>query len=292
MDEETIHRLKKNYKKLLDQQLIEMFSHGKEAYEETAWYLIVKEAMSRNLQLPFIAEGFKETKESKSPKLIKIPTLKTVVLLPIIYVFGSFAIPGVIGFTIGFWDFANNIPLDKAKLSGITEFCELVFFLFLTVFLVKRYNQYFFSGSWKINIYSNLETGLKWSIPFIIIIGHGVSNLEIRSEWLKIYLMEYDLSKEDITTITAISISAGFLVASFLEELIFRGLIQQYIKKFVNPGISVLITAGIFTLVHFGKFFFFPFSFGEVGFWFIAGILTGFAFNMSNSCISQMLSEN
>ena len=279
MDEETILKLKENYKKLFDQQLIEMFSYGKEAYEETAWYLIVKEAMSRNLQLPFIAEGFKETKESKSP------TLKTVVLMPIIYLFGSFAI----GYTIGFWNFANYILLNKAKSSGIIDCCLLVFYLFLIVFLVKRYSGYFFSGSWKINTYSNLETGLKWSIPFIFIIGHGVSTPEIRSEWLKFYLMENNLSKEDITAITAILISAVLLVASFLEELIFRGLIQQYIKKFVTPGVSVLITAGIFTLAHFGNFFFIPFSLGDVGLWFIGGIFTGFAFNMSNSCISSFI---
>lgn len=37
MDEETILKLKENYKKLFDQQLIEMFSYGKEAYEETAY---------------------------------------------------------------------------------------------------------------------------------------------------------------------------------------------------------------------------------------------------------------
>jgi len=39
LDEETILRLKENYKKLFDQQLIKMLSFGREAYEEAAWDL-------------------------------------------------------------------------------------------------------------------------------------------------------------------------------------------------------------------------------------------------------------
>ena len=154
---------------------------------------------------------------------------------------------------------------------------------------MKRYSGYLFPGSWKINFYSNLKTGFKWSSPVIILTGIGVLNPEIRAEWLKYYLIINDFSQENITTITAILISAGFLVASFLEELIFRGMLQQYIKKFIKPNISVLITAGIFTLSHFGNFFSIPFSLGAVGSWFIGGILTGLAFNNANSCISSFI---
>lgn len=224
-------------------------------------------------------------------KTAKTPSLKTVVLTPLIYLFGSLAFGGVMGFTIWFWSVALGIPLEKVISSGINQCIELVFLLFITVFLVKRYSGYFFSGSWKINLYSNLKTGLKWSIPFIILTGIFVLIPEIRAELLENYLLENNLSVENITIITAILISAGVLVASFLEELIFRGMIQQYIKKFVSPRISVLITAGIFTLAHFGYFFFIPVSFGDVGSWFIGGIFTGFAFNKANSCISSFITH-
>jgi len=222
-------------------------------------------------------------------KTTKTLSLKAVVLTPLIYLFGSLAIGGVTGFTIVFWSVALGIPLEKVIPSGIIQCAEILFCLFITVFLLKRYSGYLFAGSWKINFYSNLKTGLKWSIPFIILTGIGVLFPEPRAEWLKQYLLENNLSKENITIIAVILISALILVASFLEELIFRGMIQQYIKKYVNPRISVLITAVIFTLAHFGNFFFIPVSLVDVGSWFIAGIFTGFAFNKANSCISSFI---
>ena len=130
---------------------------------------------------------------------------------------------------------------------------------------------------------------MKWSIPFIIFIGLVTLAPEGRDVMLKRYLLENKLSLENITIISVILTSAGILIASFLEELIFRGMIQQHIKKFVTPRLSVFITAGIFAIAHFGQFFIIPVSLGSVVTWFVAGIFTGFAFNRYNSCISSFI---
>jgi membrane protease YdiL (CAAX protease family) len=204
---------------------------------------------------------------------------------------GSTAIVFLYVFTVGFYSGAFGISLEKLEslLTAIGHFVSFVFVLIMTIFLVKRYSGYLFSGSWKINFYSHLKTGLKWSIPFIFLTGIVVLVPDTRAEWTKIYLLEISLSQENITIGNIIMFSAAMLVATFLEELIFRGMIQQYIKKLVTPRISVLITAGIFTLAHFGEFFINPVSLGKIVFWFLTGIFTGFAFNKANSCISSFI---
>jgi membrane protease YdiL (CAAX protease family) len=134
-----------------------------------------------------------------------------------------------------------------------------------------------------------LWVGLKWSILFIVLVGDGVRDPVIRTNWLNSYLLANEIPLENITLKIVILISASLLVGSFLEELIFRGMIQQHIKQSVTPRISVLITAGIFTIVHFGNFFFIPWSLRAVLLWFLLGIFTGFAFNKYNSCISSFI---
>jgi len=224
-------------------------------------------------------------------KPTKTPSLKAVILTLLTYLLGSLAIVVVILFNVGVHGVAFGISIEKLEsfVGAITHITSFFFFLIMTIFLVKRYSGYLFSGSWKINLYSHLKTGLMWSIPFIILTGIIVLIPEARAESLNFYLLENNLSWENITIMIVILISAETLIVSFLEELIFRGMIQQYISKFVTPVISILITAGIFTLAHFGKFFFLPVSLGNVGYWFIAGIFTGFAFNKTKSCISSFI---
>ena len=71
MEKEILSKLKEKYKELPDEQIIEMLSSGKDAYEEGVWDLIVAEAMGRNLKIPFITDEFEETKEAKKPELVK-----------------------------------------------------------------------------------------------------------------------------------------------------------------------------------------------------------------------------
>lgn len=139
------------------------------------------------------------------------------------------------------------------------------------------------------NLYSELKTGLKWSIPYIA--GGIISalNPQYRDVWLKYYLLFNSLSLEKITVEIVILISAVVLIGTFLEELMFRGMIQQYIKKFTTPRISVLITAGIFAIAHCGHFFSLSVSLDDVVALFVLGILTGFAFNKYNFRISSFI---
>ena len=218
-------------------------------------------------------------------KEVEVPSRRTVVITPLIYLLGG----GAIGFTIACWSFATNIPIEKFISSGILWCLELLFFLIFVGFLMKRYRSFFFSDSWKTNLNNQIKVGLKWSIPFIIIVVLASLMEESRVISLENYIETNRLTEKDITMITVVMISLATLVASFLEELIFRGMIQRHIKKFVSPSLSVLISAGIFTVAHVDKFFVAPVSYIALGMLFITGIFTGFAFNKADSCISSFI---
>lgn len=221
----------------------------------------------------------------------KSPSPKAIVLTTLIGLFGPSAIAFVLAVIVGFIGFAIGIPREKIFSFAIVmaAVVSVLIYLLMSIFLLKRYDGYFFSGSWKTNLYSRIKTGLKWSIPYIVVIGLATLVPEGRNLMLKSYLLMNKLSLENITIEIVILISAAILISTFLEELIFRGMIQQHIKKFTTPRKSVLITAGIFAIAHFGQFFIIPVSFRDVVSWFIAGIFTGFAFNKYNSCISSFI---
>jgi len=219
------------------------------------------------------------------------PSLKAVVLTTLVYLFGSFILTIVLGFMIGFIGYA--IGTAEESLISFAQFlnagASLLFSLIFSIFLVNSYCGYFFPVPWKTKLYNQLKTGLEWSIPYIVIIGILALDPNSRAEWLKYYLLTHGLSLENVTIPIVILISSDILVVSFLEELIFRGMIQQYIMKSMTPVTSILITAGIFTIAHFGYFFFIPVSFSDIVSWFVVGIFTGFAFNKYNSCISSFI---
>lgn len=218
------------------------------------------------------------------------PSLKTVILMPLIYLFGMFPIDFVAGFFMALIGMPVGTP---EKLAGgfliVMALLGIFFCLMITWLLMKRYSTYFFTDAWKVNFYSHLAVGLKWSIPVIVFTGfivYGSFNTDFRLSMIKAYLATNRVPLENISGTLLILLSVSVLVQTFLEELIFRGMIQQHIKKFVSPRKSVLITAVIFTLSH---FFSYPIIFFNVGLWFVAGILTGFAFDKFNSCISSFI---
>ena len=217
------------------------------------------------------------------------PSLKAVVFAPIIYLFGTFALSFVIGFSIAYWSTITGISEEKFLSSEIVDFGLLIFCLFMIVFLVKRFGEHLFLGYWKNNFYSQIKTGLKWSIPYIILCSFLLISPVSREGLLEAYLYENNLLLENITILNTTLISTTTLVGTFLEELIFRGMIQRYINNFVNPRISVLIASFIFTIAHIGNFLLFYTSIVNIASVFMIGIFTGFAFNKANSCISAFI---
>lgn len=219
------------------------------------------------------------------------PSRKALVLAPLTYLACPWIIPFVLGWAIGFYGALIGLPTEtiRAFVVTIARIASPLALLLMTIFLVNRYKGHLLGSRWKSNLSSRLWVGLKWSIPYILFGSISVFIPEHRAEHLRSYFLQEELSSQSITPIVVALTSANTLTATFLEEVIFRGMLQQHIKKFISPRRSVLITASIFTLAHFAKFLTNPFSFGDIVAWFLVGIFAGFAFNKHNSCISAFI---
>lgn len=67
------------------------------------------------------------------------------------------------------------------------------------------------------------------------------------------------------------------------EELVFRGILQNTLQKYMNPHLSVFISAGVFSFIHFQFFGFFPR-------WYL-GILLGYIYLFSGNILISMLAH-
>lgn len=84
-------------------------------------------------------------------KATKTPSLNAVILIFLIYMFGTFTILLVVGFIIRAVGSVIGTPKEAMKSLGVTvgHVLEFFFYLVMTVLLVRNYTEYFFPGSWK-----------------------------------------------------------------------------------------------------------------------------------------------
>ena len=94
------------------------------------------------------------------------------------------------------------------------------------------------------------------------------------------------ISFENLTVLKLAVFSIWILLAAVLEELVFRGIFQQKLQKVINPNLSVFIASGLFTLSH---CFYFHAKTSNIVNWYLIGLLSGFAFKKSFSCISSFI---
>ncbi|MFC1840339.1 lysostaphin resistance A-like protein [Thermodesulfobacteriota bacterium] len=218
-------------------------------------------------------------------------TLKIVALTYLAYIFGNIIISFLAGIYVGFFGSAIGASFEKVKIlaTSVSTFTQLFFCLILTLYLLIKYNIIFFSDSWKLNLSRNIKIGIKWSIPYIVLFFFTFLIPESRINHKNFYFSLIERSSENITVTIIILTSLMLLVASFLEELIFRGIVQKYLNQHITPGKSVLITASIFMLSHAVLLLRSLIDFKGFVMIFILGLFTGYAYNRSNSCISSFI---
>ena len=71
------------------------------------------------------------------------------------------------------------------------------------------------------------------------------------------------------------------LIPAIGEEMTFRGVLQQSLTRKMNPHIAIILSAAIFSFIHFQFYGFLPRMF--------LGILLGYMFYITNSLWSSML---
>jgi membrane protease YdiL (CAAX protease family) len=131
-----------------------------------------------------------------------------------------------------------------------------------------------------------LLIGMKWSMPIVVIHIIFLSIPSLRHNLTEEYFSMKILTVKGISNFRFIIFSIWLILGALFEELIFRGIFLQKLQKFINNALCVIITAGLFGLSH---FIFSPIKIGYIASIFIVGLLSGFAFTSTGSCISAIV---
>jgi membrane protease YdiL (CAAX protease family) len=174
----------------------------------------------------------------------------------------------------------------RANLSESIIIAQICVTAVLTYHLVKKYSDYLFSSKWKASYIQYLLIGMKWSMPIVVIHIIFLSIPSLRHNLTEEYFSMKILTVKGISNFRFIIFSIWLILGALFEELIFRGIFLQKLQKFINNALCVIITAGLFGLSH---FIFSPIKIGYIASIFIVGLLSGFAFTSTGSCISAIV---
>lgn len=195
-------------------------------------------------------------------------------------------IPLTIGITYGLVFIGYTADNLKTNLSEIIMMAQIGITSILTFLLARRYLAYLLSERWKKNYLLYLTVGLRWSFPLLLLYAFSMLIPIIRRNLISGYLSTDIITVKDASNFTLILFSVWLVLGAIFEEFFFRGIIVQKLQEVTNSTISVLISAGLFALSH---FIFFPISIGNLSISFLVGVLSGFAYTSTGSCISAIL---
>ena len=179
-----------------------------------------------------------------------------------------------------------SLKIIRSNLSDSILIAQICTTTAMIYFFFKRYSDYLLSGGWRANFFNYLRVGLKWSIPLVIIHIISLSIPSLREKLVENYMSMKIISVKGITNFSLIIFSIGAILGAIFEEIFFRGIILQKLHGFLNKSLSVLIAAGLFTLSH---FVFSPIKIGDLTSGFFVGLLCGFAFTATGSCLSAIV---
>jgi RHS repeat-associated protein len=202
----------------------------------------------------------------------------------IVYLFGIFLI--VIGSKYIFVLAAVPKETFEPLLLNWLSFIQIFLMAIIIYFLVKNYSDYLLSPNWNHKLINYLMIGFRWSLPLVILHAIYLSIPSARINLIEDYTKMRIISFENLTMSKLALFSIWVSFGAILEELIFRGIFQQKLQKLINPNLSVFIVSVIFTLFH---CFHFNANTNSIVNWFLIGLLSGFAFKKSCSCISSFI---
>ena len=212
------------------------------------------------------------------------PSLKLSILIILVYLF---AIVPLVAGTIYVLVLAGYpLKIIKSNLSVSILIAQICLTITITYYLIKKYSAYLLSYEWRANFINYLCVGLKWSIPLIIIYIISFSIPSSREKLIEYYLSMKIITVKSISNLSLLIFSIWVLLSAICEEIIFRGIILQKLQRVLNSTLSVFITAGFFAFSH---FIFFHIEIGDLINAFIVGLVSGFAFTATRSCISAIV---
>jgi len=223
---------------------------------------------------------------SKPVKFVstKTPSIQLSIVIILIYLFAIMPlIAGIMYVSVLFEYPLKIIRLNLSESILIAQICLTTTMIY---YIVSRYSDYLFSHDWKANFIKYLRVGLKWSIPLLLFHVISLSIPTFREKLIQDYLTMKIITVRDISNFSFIIFSIWMILGAIFEELYFRGIILQKLQPTLNSYLSIFIAAGLFSLSH---FVFSPMRIGELTSVFIIGLLCGFAYTASGSCISAIV---
>ena len=224
-----------------------------------------------------------EPMEHLKPNTVINPSLRFSFFILLFYFFSTLLVAGGI-YILALAGFP--IKIIKANLSEYILTSQILITTSMIFFLIKKYNIYLFSENWKSNFLKYLSVGLKWSIPLLIILAISILIPTVRVRVIENFLSMKHISIENISNTSLLIFSVWVLSGAIFEEIIFRGIFLQKLLRIFNATQSVFLMAFLFALSHCVLN---SIGFGDLINAFIVGLLSGFAFLSTKSCISAIV---
>ena len=212
-----------------------------------------------------------------------IPSLALSVTIIGLYLFA--AIPIMVG--INYISILLSFPAEavRATTSKTIIIVQVILTLAIVLLLLRKYSCFLLSIDWQKKFYKYSKIGLKWSIPILVFHSFAVLVPFLREKMIAKYLSMNLITVKGISNFWLIIFFIWLAAGAIFEELFFRGILLQKLQVFFSNNKCVLIAAILFSLSH---FVFSPIKIGTLTSSFVIGLLSGFAFTSTNSCISAI----
>jgi membrane protease YdiL (CAAX protease family) len=215
---------------------------------------------------------------------IESPSLKLSILIIFIYLFAIFPLVSATVYVLILIGYP--LKIIKSNLSVSILIAQICLTITITCYLIKKYSNYLFQDDWRVNFVDYLYVGLKWSIPLGVIYVIALSIPSSREKLIEYYLSMKILMVKDISNFRLLIFSIWVLSGAICEEIIFRGIILQKLQENLHKNLSVFIIAVLFALSH---CIFFHIEIAKLTYAFIVGLVCGFAFTATRSCVSAIV---
>jgi membrane protease YdiL (CAAX protease family) len=215
---------------------------------------------------------------------VRVPSLIASLFIVCVYLFA--ALPLITGVVYLLTMMGASAGSIRSNLSEVTVTVQMAVGSTVAIVLLKKYHSYLLSDEWEKNILSFLKVGAKWSIPILLVHFAVFIVPFFRERLLENHIIIKEFWFHNTPVLKTIIFSFLLVIGAISEELIFRGIILQKLNLFFKERSCVFISAGLFAFSHF------VFSQIKIGYLissFAIGLLCGFAFFSTRSCISALI---
>lgn len=215
---------------------------------------------------------------------MRTPSYITALTIAVIYYFAVIPLIYAIIYTLN--QLGYPIESMKSYFHSTAISLQIIIGAIISITLLKKYNAFLLSIEWRKKFVSFLKIGFKWSIPILIV--HFLISIFplIRKVYFENHQIIVSFSVDSVGLTKTSLFSLQLILGAIAEELIFRGVILQKLSIVIDENKSVIIVALLFASSH---FILSEFNIGHFTGNLILGLLGGYAFVQTRSCIPAIM---